>query len=344
MSNPPNPWTSTAVEYLDDVPRARLEVLEDRTRQILATNDSPDVGFDWSVNPYRGCSHACAYCYARPTHEYLSLGAGTDFDRKIVVKRNAPDLLRRAFDKATWRGERVVFSGVTDCYQALEASLELTRRCLAVCAEYKNPVGIITKSPLVERDLDLLTALTSQADVWVTISIPLWDPEKARAIEPFVVSPARRARTIERLASRGVQVGVNVAPMIPGLGDEDIPAILAAAKIAGAAYAGYVFLRLPGSVKAVFEARLRESMPLRAERILARVREARGGALYDPRFGKRQDGEGVYATSVHALFETTARRLGLRIRAAHGEKAGGEPEVRTTFERPERRGAQLDLL
>src|SRR5262249_7093325 len=150
--NPPNPWLSTAVEYLDEIPPARLEVFEDHTRSILASNDSPDLGFRWSVNPYRGCQHACAYCYARPGHEYLGLGAGTDFDRKIVVKPRAPALLREAFERARWQGELVVFSGVTDCYQPLEATYELTRGCLEVCRDYRNPVGIITKSALIERD------------------------------------------------------------------------------------------------------------------------------------------------------------------------------------------------
>src|SRR5437899_2667540 len=188
ISNPPNPWLSTEVEYLDEIPPAELEVYEDHTREILAHNDSPDVGFSWSINPYRGCFHACAYCYARPTHEYLSLGAGTDFDRKIVVKPAAAALLREAFDKPSWRGELIVFSGVTDCYQPLEASYRLTRGCLEVCALYKNPVGIITKSPLIERDLDLLCDLGRVAGLSVTVSIPFWSAEKARAMEPYVAT------------------------------------------------------------------------------------------------------------------------------------------------------------
>src|SRR5437763_9574121 len=194
LSNPPNPWATTEVEYLEGTPEVRLEVYEDQTRQILAKNDSPDVGFTWSVNPYRGCFHACAYCYARPSHEYLSFGAGTDFDRKIVVKRQAAALLRKAFAKKSWRGETVVFSGVTDCYQPLEASYRLTRACLEVCAEYRNPVGIITKAPLIERDIDVLVRLNEVARVGISVSVPFWDPEHARAIEPQVATPQRRMK------------------------------------------------------------------------------------------------------------------------------------------------------
>src|SRR5689334_1556045 len=225
VSNPPNPWLSSEVEYFDEIPAARLEVWEDHTRNILASNDSPDVGFSFSVNPYRGCFHACAYCYARPSHEYLSLGAGTDFDRKILVKPEAPALLRAAFEKKSWRKETVAFSGVTDCYQPLEASYRLTRGCLEVCVEHANPAAIITKSALIERDVDVLGALARVASVFVTISVPFWDPERARAIEPYAPTPARRLRAIETLARAGLSVGVNVAPIIPGLNDQDIPKI-----------------------------------------------------------------------------------------------------------------------
>jgi DNA repair photolyase len=312
LSNPPNPWATTEVEYLEGAPEVRLEVYEDHTRQILAKNDSPDVGFTWSVNPYRGCFHACAYCYARPSHEYLSWGAGTDFDRKIVVKPEAPALLRAAFAKRTWKKELVVFSGVTDCYQPLEASYRLTRGCLEVCVETANPAGFITKSPLIERDLDLLTALGQVASAHVTVSVPFWDADKARAIEPYVATPLRRLHTIEKLARAGVSVGVNIAPVIPGLNDQDIPRVLTAAREAGASYAGFVLLRLPGSVKAVFEERLRAGLPLQADRILHRIRETRGGDLYDPRFGVRGRGEGPYAQAIKTLFQTTASRLGLQ--------------------------------
>jgi DNA repair photolyase len=313
VSNPPNPWLSTEVEYFEEIPRARLEVFEDHTRSILATNDSPDLGFRWSVNPYRGCHHACAYCYARPGHEYLGMGAGTDFDRRIVVKPRAPELLREAFERKRWEGELVMFSGVTDCYQPLEATYRLTRGCLEVCRDYRNPAGIITKSALIERDVDVLVELQRLAPLHVTISIPLLDARKSRALEPGVASPSRRLRSIEVLARAGLDVGVNVAPLIPGLGDEDMPLILEAAAQAGARRAGLVFLRLPGPVKQVFEERLRQALPLRAEKVLRRVREARGGRLYDSRFGVRQRGEGPYAEAAQTLFATLTRRLGLNV-------------------------------
>jgi DNA repair photolyase len=328
-ANPPNPWATTDVEYLDgEAPTAELEVYEDHTRAILAKNDSPDVGFTWSVNPYRGCFHACAYCYARPSHEYLSFGAGTDFERKIVVKPNAGELLREAFDAPAWRGELVAFSGVTDCYQPLEASYRLTRACLEVCAEYRNPAAVISKAPLVERDIDVLQELSRVTRSSVMVSIPFWDEAKARAIEPFVTTPARRVRTIERLARAGIRVGVMVAPIIPGLNDEDMGEVLRAARDAGATSAGSVLLRLPGAVKDVFESRLRAALPLRAERVLRRVRETRGGKMYDSRFGVRGTGEGVYADAIAQLFEQTAEKLGLRTHAF-----GGRVEV-STFRRP----------
>jgi DNA repair photolyase len=321
-------------------PIARLEVIEDATRSILARNDSPDVGFDWSVNPYRGCQHACSYCYARPGHEYLGLGAGTDFDRIIVVKPEAPALLREAFEKRSWAGDFVMFSGVTDCYQPLEASYRVTRGCLEVCAEYRNPCGVITKAPLIERDVDVLQELTRVTDFSVTMSIPFWNVDNARAIEPYVATPQRRMRTVEVLARAGVKVGVNVAPLIPGLADEDVPAILQAARDAGAVRANFVYLRLPGAVAQVFPERLRAALPLRAEKVLSRIREARGGKLYDARFGARQVGEGPYAQAAMALFDATAKRLGL----ATGCASKGASEAPTTFRRPPKRGEQLGLF
>lgn len=335
IANPPNPWATTEVEYLEEIPRATVEIFSDASQTILAKNDSPDLGFSWSVNPYRGCNHACAYCYARPTHEYLSFGAGSDFDTRLVVKRDAPRLLRLAFDRPSWRGEVVMFSGVTDCYQPIEASLKLTRQCLEVCAEYRNPVRLITKAPLVERDLDVLQRLHEVASVRVAVSVPIWDPALARAIEPGVATPKRRVETIRRLAEGGIPVGVMVAPIIPGVSDEGLAHVLEAAREAGATTAGYVLLRLPGSVKEVFEARVREALPLRAEKILHRVRETRGGKLYDARFGVRGRGEGAYADAIAAVFEGCARRLGFT------EESWERP---STFRRPPRLEPQLALF
>ena len=345
VDNPPNPWLSTDVEYLpqeaDDVSLARLKVFEDATREILSSNDSPDIGFSYSVNPYRGCYHACAYCYARPSHEFLGLGAGTDFDRIITVKPRAPELLREAFERRSWKGEVVMFSGITDCYQPLESSYRLTRGCLEVCLEYRNPVGIITKSSLIERDLDLLVALAKDAHLTVAISIPIWDEKTARAIEPTVTTPARRMRTIERLAAAGLAVRVNVAPLIPGVGEAGMVTILEQAKAAGAVAASMIYLRLPGSVKDVFEARVKEALPLRAEAILKKVRRARGGALYDSRFGERQRGQGQEAGAAQALFAATVKRLGLD--GSIMESPDYEVE-HTTFRRPPKAGEQLGLL
>ena len=308
--NPPNPWATSVVEYLEQPPSIGLEIYEDHSKSILSKNDSPDLPFTYSVNPYRGCQHACNYCFARPTHEYLGFGAGTDFDRRIVVKKDAPDLLRKALRAPRWTREPILFSGVTDCYQPLEASMELTRKCLEVCLEENTPAVVITKSALIERDAELLARLAKGPGARVTLSIPFIDEEHARAIEPYAPSPSRRFKTISRLAQAGVPVGVNVAPIIPGLSDEQMPRILAAAKEAGAGWAAWVLLRLPGHVKEVFEERLRAALPLRAEKVLARIRETHGGQLYDARFGARMRGAGPYADAMDHLFERTRRKLG----------------------------------
>jgi DNA repair photolyase len=357
IDNPPNPFSSTDREWLDGFsPAATLEVWEDASRTILSTNDSPDIGFRYSINAYRGCQHACAYCYARPTHEYLSLGAGSDFDTRIHVKLRAAELLTEAFERPSWRGDTVVFSGVTDCYQPLEASYRLTRACLEVCARYRNPVGVITKSALIERDIDLLLELQRVARVGVSVSIPFFDERKARLIEPFVPSPARRLRVVETLAKAGLDVGVMTAPIIPGLNDEDMPRVLEAAAAAGARHAGWVLLRLPGAVAGVFEHRLRAAFPERADKIMNLVVQTRGGdALYDSRFGARQTGSGTYAQTIRALFSTTTKRLGLR--HTPGEGAIDDPlrdqsrahdgslwsGAASTFQRPDRR-RQLTLF
>lgn len=276
-------------------------------------------------------------CYARPTHEYLSFGSGADFERKIVIKPNAPELLRKVFEKPSWQGDLIMLSGNTDCYQPLEHTYRLTRGVLAVCAEYRNPVHIITKSPLIERDLDILCQLQAEASVGVTLSIPFWNAETARKIEPYVTTPQRRMKTVERLAQAGIPVSVNIAPLILGLSDRDVPSILEAAASAGARGAALVPLRLPGSVKEVFSERLHEAFPLSADKVLKRTREMRGGKLYDARFGARMRGEGEYFDTIARLFDATCRRLGLN----QGEPRGAASR---TFRRPTDRGGQLRLF
>ena len=281
-------------------------------------------------------------CYARPTHEYLDMGAGTDFDTKIVVKRNAPELLREAFDKPSWKGELVMFSGVTDCYQAIERDLKLTRGMLEVCLEYKNPVSMISKSALVERDIDLFLALAKEARFHMHVSLAFSDDEMSRKIEPWAASPSRRFKVIERLAKAGVPVGVMLAPIIPGVNDSQMVTVLERAAAAGATSAGWVLLRLPHSVKQVFEERMRIVMPLAADKVLHRIRSTRGGEkLYDSRFGTRGRGEGPYADTIATMFETTTLRLGLNRR---GEMDDDEDAGPTTFCRPAPRTGQLSLF
>jgi DNA repair photolyase len=354
-SNPPNRFHKEVISYDDGdgPPPSQVTLLDDRSRSILSENDSPDLPFRYSVNPYRGCQTGCSYCYARPTHEYLDLGAGTDFDTKIVVKRNAPELLRAAFDRPSWRGDSVMFSGVTDCYQPVERDLELTRRCLEVCLEYRNPVTVISKHALVERDLDLFLALAQEARFSLTVSLAWTDPELARAIEPWAPSPERRLKVIETMAKAGVPVGVMAAPIIPGVNDSQLVGLLERAAGAGATSAGWVLLRLPGAVKQVFEERIRGALPLAADKILHRIRETRGGQkLYDARFHARGRGEGPYADMIATMFETTAARLGLiDRRGGDGERDdGGERDAATrdreptTFRRPPPRTGQLSLF
>jgi len=335
VSNPPNPWASAHVEWLGEPPPVALEVFEEESHSIVATNDSPDVGFDFSVNPYRGCQHACAYCYARPTHQYLDLGAGTDFDSKIVVKKNAPELLRRELAARRWSRGRatIAFSGVTDCYQPLEAAYELTRRCLEVCHEFRHPVAIITKGALVRRDAELLARMAKRGGAHVSVSIPFANDEDARKIEPLASSASTRFETIHRLVETGVPVGVALAPLIPGLNDFQVPEILERARQAGASSAFLVLLRLPAEVRPVFEERLRACFPERAEKVLSALREMRGGALYRSAFGKRMHGEGPRWEAVQQLFRLQCRRLGLE----HDLRFGTD-EPRTPVAR------QLDLF
>ncbi|HEX5706884.1 MAG TPA: PA0069 family radical SAM protein [Pyrinomonadaceae bacterium] len=339
VDNPPNPWLSTSVEWIGEPPPTRVEVFEEtETRRIITHNKSPDVGFDYSVNCYRGCTHACSYCFSRPTHEYLGYGAGTDFETKIVAKVNAPDLLRREMMSRAWRGATLVFSFTSDPYLPLETHYRLTRRCLEVCLEFRNPVGVVTKSALVRRDADVLSALARETEASVFFTIPFADYETARALEPFAPSPDARFRAMRELADAGVPVGIGVAPVIPGLNDPHIPALLKRARESGAREAFMSMLRLPGSVAHYFEQRLRERLPTKAERVMSRVREAREGRLNSSEFGERMRGKGEYWKMVEKSFRLHCARLGLN------EEAGRayESERPSAFRRPTAQGSLFD--
>lgn len=336
VANPPNPWLSQQVEYFDEIPDAGLTVYEEEGRTIVNRNDSPDLPFTWSVNPYRGCYHGCAYCYARPSHEYLGWGAGTDFERKIVVKMNAAALLRKTFEARGWKGETIAFSGVTDCYQPLEAAYGLTRGCLEVCRDFRNPVGVVTKGALVARDAGLLAELGAVAGCSVTLSIPFIDDEGGRQIEPYASAISKRFAALATLSAAGVRTGVGVSPVIPGLNDSQIPAILTRARECGAQYAFMTMLRLPGSVLPVFQERLAEAVPLRAQAVLSAIRDVRGGELNRSAFGERMTGEGPRWRAIEQLFATHARRLGFATDDAPTRPA------RQAFRAPQRQRSLFD--
>lgn len=314
LDNPANRYEQLHIELdaTDDEDSPGETIFyRDTSRTVLAENDSPDISFRFSLNPYRGCEHGCIYCYARPTHEYLSFSAGLDFERRILVKHDAPALLRAAFQSPRWKPQVVALSGNTDCYQPVERRLRLTRRCLEVFCEFRNPVGIVTKSALVARDVDLLAQLATCGAAHACVSITSLDAELARRMEPRAAQPERRLDAVRALATAGVPVAVLIAPVIPGLNDEEIPRILAAAADAGARSAGYVLLRLPKPVDALFTDWLTRQFPGRRERILGRIRACREGRLSDAHFGSRFRGHGVYANQIAALFAAAARRYGL---------------------------------
>ena len=289
----------------------RTIYMRDPTRTIIATNDSPDVGFEASINPYRGCEHGCIYCFARPTHEYLGFSAGLDFESKILVKEDAPALLWEELNKKSWEPKTIAISGVTDPYQPIERKLGITRGCLAVLAEFRNPVGIITKNHLVTRDIDILSELARFNAARVFLSITTLDAGLARIMEPRTSSPELRLDAVRQLAATGVPVGVMVAPVVPGITDHEMPKILAAAREAGAKWAGFVVLRLPWTVAPLFEKWLEEHFPDRKEKVLNRVRDLRGGKLYDAKWGVRGRGEGIFADQIAALFDVACRKVGM---------------------------------
>jgi len=316
VSNPKNRFESIErvpepPEDSDEISSPQTQFFPDSSKSIIAYNESPDVGFDASVNPYRGCEHGCVYCYARPTHEYLGFSAGLDFETKIMVKDDAPELLRKELSSPKWKPQLVSLSGNTDCYQPVEKHKQLTRRCLEIFLEFRNPVVIVTKNHLVTRDIDVLAELARFDCIGVTLSLTTLDHQLASLMEPRASRPARRLEAIGKLADAGVPVGYLQAPMIPGLTDSEAPAIAMAAAKAGATFAGYVALRLPFAVKELFEHWLDRHYPAKTGKILHRLREIRGGKLNDPNFSSRMRGVGIYAEQMAKLFALARKKSGI---------------------------------
>jgi DNA repair photolyase len=339
LSQPSNRFVGTSLERdveFDDSeePLPRTQFLPDHSLTAIAWNDSPDIGFRASLNPYRGCEHGCIYCYARPTHEYLGFSSGLDFETRIMVKERAPELLRAELASSRWEPQTIAMSGVTDCYQPIERKLEITRRCLAVLAEFRNPVGIVTKNRLVTRDIDLLQELAGLNAVAVFISLTTLDTELRRVMEPRTSPPASRLATIRDLAQAGIPVGVMTAPIIPGLNDHELPQLLSAAADAGARFAGYVTLRLPWQNKALFEQWLTEHFPLRKDKVLAGIRAVRDGDLNNTEFGTRMRGSGRRADQIEKFFAVGCRKAGLNRRELQLSTAA--------FRRPG--GVQMELF
>ena len=317
----------------EERPRSATQYFRDGTRTIISRNTSPDVGFETSVNPYRGCEHGCIYCYARPTHEYLGFSAGLDFESKIMVKSEAAELLRSELESPGWKPQVLVMSGVTDPYQPIEKKMRITRGCLEVLAEFRNPVAIITKNRLVTRDLDLLCELAGFGAAAVNISVTSLDPKLQRVLEPRTSSPEARLDAISQLRAAGVPTGVMVAPIIPGLTDHEVPRILKACAQAGAQFAGYTIVRLPWAVAPLFEHWLEEHFPDRKEKVLGRIRDLRGNdRLNNSQWHLRMTGEGIFAEQIASLFEVGCRRTGI----------GERPKLSTASFR--RQKEQLDLF
>jgi DNA repair photolyase len=328
--DPPNRFETLHVEReegSEDDPLPRTRFIRDHTRDPISTNDSPDVPLDAGINPYRGCEHGCVYCYARPTHEYLGFSAGLDFETNIMVKEAAPELLRRRLSSRHWIPRPLMLSGNTDAYQPGERRLRITRGVLEVLAEFRNPVHVITKNHLVTRDVDLLAELAAHDAVSVTLSVTTLRNELQRVMEPRTSVPQRRLDAIRTLSEEGIPVAVNVAPVIPGLTDEEMPAILQAAAEAGARSANYILVRLPHGVKELFETWLEQHFPDRKEKVLNRLRSLHDGALYDSRWGKRKRGEGAYAEQMRGLFEVARRKAGF-------DESGGSELSTAAFRRP----------
>lgn len=337
--NPPNRFETLHLDrgacHIPQSRSPRTRIFHDATREVLSTNRSPDVPFDHGINPYRGCEHGCSYCYARQYHEYLGFSSGLDFETKIVVKRDAPALLRRRLSSGRWTARTLMMSGATDPYQPIERRLRITRGIVEVLAEFRNPVAIITKNHLVTRELDLLVELARHEAVFVVLSVTTLQNKLQRVMEPRTSTPYRRLAAICALAEAGVPVGANLAPVIPGLTDHEIPAILRSVADAGATFANYVMLRLPQSVARVFEVWLEQHFPERKDKILNRLRDLHGNRLYDSTWRHRVRGSGVFARQVDQVFRVALRRTGLEPQC---------PSLSTrAFRRPKTPG-QLDLF
>jgi DNA repair photolyase len=316
--NTPNRFEKHHLEKLDIEPEDQedsrpipTQFFKDSSKSILSKNDSPDIPYTYSINPYRGCEHGCIYCYARPSHEYLGFSAGMDFETKILVKHDAPELLEAALRKKSWKPEMIALCGNTDPYQPVERKLGITRRLLEVFLKFRNPVGIITKNYLLARDLDILKDLSSLKLVSITVSLTSMDTDLVRRMEPRTAAPHKRLELIEILASNKIPTGVNIAPVIPGFTDEEIPTLLREAAARGASHAGMGMLRLPSTVEPLFLDWLEREYPERASKIINRIHEVRGGGMTDCRFGTRIKGTGKIAESIHRLFNVNSKKYGL---------------------------------
>lgn len=323
-------------DYLASLDQVLTEYIPDHSRTIISENESPDIPFRYSINPYRGCQHGCAYCYARPYHEFLGLNAGIDFESKIFVKHDAPKLFRDWLNRRDYVPQPIMFSGVTDCYQPCEREYRLTRGLLEVALEARQPIAIVTKNALVTRDLDLLTELSSRNLAMVGISITSLDPQLSRTMEPRTSSPEARLRTIRELSAAGIPTRVMVAPVVPGLTDSEMPQILRSAADAGATTASYILLRLPLAVSPIFLDWLRRTQPTKAARVEGHIRSTRDGNLSDAKFGRRMRGTGAVAKQIQQAFEVFARKAGLQRRG---------PSLDTTqFRPPAESSGQLRLF
>jgi DNA repair photolyase len=342
LSNPHGRFEKTTSERdidwnLEEDPSPKIEFLKDTTQSVIAYNNSPDVGFNASINSYRGCEHGCVYCFARPTHEYLGMSAGLDFETRIMVKENAPELLRKELSAKKWKPQFLAMSGVTDCYQPIERKLQITRRVLQVLSEFRNPVGIITKNFLVTRDIDIMQELARYNCIAVNVSLTTLDATLTPKLEPRASLPKARLEAVRMLSEAGIPVGILVAPCIPGITDHEMPQILKAAVEHGAKWAGYVMLRLPHGVKDLFEQWVHQHFPDRAEKVLNRIRSMRDGKLYDATWGDRMRGHGIFAEQMEQMFNVACKHAGL--------DSADRPKLSTEhFRVPNSAGPQMELF